>query len=97
MVSKIFSRGKYFTVFDFSRINYHDLPSSYSLHLRPGKLNLQFIVTTRMDFPQKISDFRLYTATVWHFGPAPSSAAIEGHGLGDHEFEPSISHTLLLV
>ena len=27
----------------------------------------------------------MYTATVSHFGPAPSSAAIEGRGLGDRE------------
>ena len=24
---------------------------------------------------------------IWHFGPAPSSAAIEGWGLSDHEFK----------
>ena len=66
---------------------------------RPGKLNSQFIVTARMDFQifSKISDFRLYTATIWHFSPTPSSVAIEGHGLVGHEFEPSISPTLLLV
>ena len=41
----------------------------------------------------------MYTATtgIWHFGSTPLSAAIEGRGLGDHEFEPSISHTLLLI
>ena len=68
-------------------------------HIRPGKLNSQFIVTARMDFQifSKFSYFRLYAATIWHFGPAPSSAAIEGRGLGDREFEPSISRTLLLV
>ena len=45
---------------------------------------------------------RLYTATIiiillWHFGLTPSSVAIEGHGLGDHVFKPSISHILLLI
>ena len=49
------------------------------------------------DFLKKNSDFRLYTATIWHFGPAPSSAAIEGRGLSDRELEPSVSRTLLLV
>ena len=63
--------------------------------IKPGKLNLQFIVTARIDF-QIFSDFRLYTATIWHFGPAPSSAAIKGRGLGGREFEPSVFRTLLL-
>ena len=58
-------------------------------YIRPGKLNPQFIVTARMIFKN--------TATMWHFSPAPSSAAIEGRGLGDHEFEPSVSYTVLLV
>ena len=46
--------------------------------IRPGKLNSQFIVTACMDFRifSKISDFRLYTATIWHFGPTPSSAVL---------------------
>ena len=49
-----------------------------------------------MDFQifSKISDFILYTATIWHFGPVPSSAAIKGRGLGDCEF---VSRALLLV
>ena len=39
-------------------------------------------------------DFRF---SIWHFDPAPLSTAIEGHGLGDRKFEPSISRNLLLV
>ena len=41
--------------------------------------------------------FSKNTATIWHFSPAPSSAAIEGRGLRDHEFEASVSYTILLV
>ena len=49
-------------------------------------------------FSQKISDFRLYIATIiWHFGLAPSSAAVEGRGFGDRMFESSVSHTLILI
>ena len=58
-----------------------------------NKVNSQFIVTAYRFF----QIIRLYTATIWHFGRAPSRAAIEGRGLGNCELEPSISCTLLLV
>jgi hypothetical protein len=55
--------------------------------LRQGKLNSQLIITARIDFQifLKISDFRLNTATIWCFCSTPSSAVIEGHGLGHHK------------
>ena len=67
--------------------------------LRPGKLNSQFIVTARMDFQifSKNFRFQIVYSNYMALGPAPSSAAIKGCGLGDCEFEPSISCTLLLV
>ena len=42
-------------------------------------------LTVYRHHPHGFSNFlkRLYTATIWHFGPAPSSAAIEGRRLSD--------------
>ena len=45
-------------------------------------------------FSQNFSDFRSYTANIWNFGPAPSSALIGGRGLGDLEFEHGLSIAL---
>ena len=50
----------------------------YHIGVTSGKLNLQFIVTVRMDF-QTISDFRLYTATIkalW--SPPPQVLQLKG-------------------
>ena len=70
-----------------------------TLVYKARQTKLQFIVTTRMDF-QIFKKFLISdqcTATIWHFGHAPSYTAIEGRGLGDREFKPSVSRTLLLV
>ena len=58
---------------------------------------MQFIITACMDFQinffQKISVYAATNGTLALH--APSSVAIEGCGLSDHEFEPSISFTSL--
>ena len=63
---------------------------------RWGKLNSQFIVTARMDFQifSKLFRFQtLYSKYMAHW-PRPSSALIGGRGLGDLEFEHSLSSSL---
>ena len=40
------------------------------------------------------SRFQIVATIIWHFGAAPSSAAIEGRGLDNCKF---VSRTLLLV
>ena len=67
--------------------------------VRPGKLNSRFIVTARMDFQifSKNFRFQIVYSNYMALWPAPSSVAIEGRGLDDREFEPSVSRTLLLV
>ena len=52
----------------------------YHVPIRPGKLNSHFIVTAHVHFQifSKISYFRLYTAAIRHFDPAPQVLQLKG-------------------